>query len=108
VSIPQPRTPVDKHDCIATAQVFYERAGTLARRTKQSIPQGFERVIAKLDEYCGEEEFEKARTSLDWMSTCLQNLAGSEKAASCSMNGSYLCALDAQSDACVLGRRAEH
>jgi hypothetical protein len=35
------RTPVDKHDCIAAAQVFYVRAQSLARRTKQTIPQEF-------------------------------------------------------------------
>ncbi len=102
VSIPQSRTPVDKHDCIATAQAFYVQAGTVSRRTKQAIPREFERVISKLDEFCGEEEFEKARVSIDWMSTCLQSLTRRDhKEGQCSTNGSYFCAIDPQSEACI-------
>ena len=67
---PRPRTPLDKHDCIAAAQAFYEQAGILSRPTKKTIPREFDRVISKLDEFCGEEEFEKARISIDWMNTC--------------------------------------
>jgi hypothetical protein len=96
---PRPRTPLDKHDCIAVAQAFYEQAGTLSRRKKQTIPREFERVISKLDEFCGEEEFEKARISIDWMNTCLQNL--NYKTEFCSRNGSYFCAVDPQSDSCL-------
>jgi hypothetical protein len=42
------------------------------------------------------EEFEKARISIDWMNTCLQNL--NYKTEFCSRNGSYFCAVDPQSD----------
>jgi hypothetical protein len=93
------RTPLDKHDCIAVAQAVYKQAGTLSRRTKQTIPREFERVISKLDEFCGEEEFEKARISIDWMNTCLQNF--SNKTEFCSRNGSYFCAVDPESDSCL-------
>ena len=99
------RTPVDKHDCIAAAQVFYVRAQSLARRTKQTIPQEFQRVVFKLDELCGEEEFDKARLSIDWMSRCLENLGKDNKV--CSRNESHLCAIDPLSKACIAsGARA--
>ena len=99
--IPTPRTPVDKHECIAVAQAFYEQATTLSSRTKQTIPQEFERVISKLDEFCGEEEFEKARVSMDWMNTCLQNFTKDYRSEFCSRNKSYFCAIDPQSDGCL-------
>jgi hypothetical protein len=89
VPIPQPRTPVDKQDCIAAAQAFYVRAQTLARRTKQTIPQDFVSVISKLDELCGEEEFEKARISINWMNMCLENFTRDQKARFCSRNEGY-------------------
>jgi hypothetical protein len=98
-----PRTPADKHDCIATAQAFYARAVALSRRTKQTIPQEFERVISKLDEFCGEEEFEKARISIDWMDACLQNFTN--KTEFCSSSGH--CVEDSKSDACVVEGRAK-
>ena len=66
-----PRTPVDKNDCIGAAQTSYANAQVLFRRKKQSIPRDFEQVISKLNQFCGEEEFEKARISLEWMNRCL-------------------------------------
>lgn len=95
-----PRTPVDKYDCIAESQTFYQRARTVFIRGKQSIPQEFERVASNLDEFCGEEEFEKARISIDWMSACLQNYTKDDKQGFCSRDKSYFCALDPQSDGC--------
>ena len=65
----EPRTPTDKQDCIAVAQSFYGRA----KRMNRTIPDVFIRVVSKLDEFCGEEDFDKARISIDWMNTCLQN-----------------------------------
>ena len=93
-----PRTPVDKYDCIAQSQTFYERAQTVFR-AKQGIPQEFERVASNLDEFCGEEEFEKARVSFDWMSACLQNYT-KDKLGVCSRDKSYFCALDPHTDGC--------
>jgi hypothetical protein len=98
VEVPTPRTPLDKGDCIAVAQAFYRQATTLYTRTK--IPEEFERVTSKLDEFCGEEEFEKARASLDWMSTCLNNYKKDRKSDLCTRNTSYFCAIDPQSDGC--------
>jgi hypothetical protein len=97
---PTPRTPVDKYDCITVSQAFYGQATSLSSRTKQTIPQEFERVISKLDEFCGEEEFEKARISIDWMDTCLKNFTKDYKLGFCSRNKSYFCAIDPQSDGC--------
>jgi hypothetical protein len=98
---PTPRTPVDTSDCIAVSQAFYEQATTLSSRTKQTIPQEFERVISKLDEFCGEEEFEKARISIDWMNTCLKNFTKDYRLEFCSRNKSYFCSIDPQSDGCL-------
>jgi hypothetical protein len=98
---PTPRTPVDTNDCIAVSQAFYEQATTLSSRTKQTIPLEFERVISKLDEFCGEEEFEKARISIDWMDTCLKNFAKDYRLEFCSRNKRYFCAIDPQSDGCL-------
>lgn len=102
---PEPRTPTDKQDCIAVAQNFYNRAGTLARQSKQPIPPAFVRVVSKLDEFCGEEDFDKARTSIDWMNMCLQDLAGGQKNAACSNSESQVCAADPQSNACSTDKR---
>jgi hypothetical protein len=99
--IPEVRTPVDKHDCIAAAQVFYGKAQTLAGQMRQTIPQEFHRVVSKLDEFCGEEEFEKARISIDWMNLCLENLTGDRRAEFCSNNKSYFCAIDPKASACI-------
>jgi hypothetical protein len=98
--IPQPRTPVDKQDCIAAAQDFYAQAQTLTGR--KNIPQEFQRVVSQLDEFCGEEEFEKARISIDWMNLCLQNFKKDNKADFCSRNETYFCTVDPQSDACII------
>jgi hypothetical protein len=67
----------------------------------QIIPREFERVISKLDEFCGEEEFEKARVSIDWMDKCLKNFTKDYELEFCSRNKSYLCAIDPQSDGCL-------
>jgi hypothetical protein len=99
--IPPVRTPVDKHDCIAAAQAFYAKAQTLAGQTKQIVPQEFHRVVSKLDEFCGEEEFEQARIGINWMNLCLENFAGDKKAQFCSTNKSYFCAIDTQASACI-------
>jgi hypothetical protein len=99
--IPEVRTPVDKHDCIAAAQVFYGKAQTLAGQTRQTIPQEFHRVVSQLDEFCGEEEFEKARISIDWMNLCLENFTGDRRAEFCSSNKSYFCAIDPKASACI-------
>jgi hypothetical protein len=93
-----PRTPVDKYDCIAQSQTFYERAQNVFR-AKHGIPQEFERVASNVDEFCGEEEFEKARISFDWMSACLQNYT-KDNLGGCSRDKGYFCALDPQSDGC--------
>lgn len=98
VEVPIPRTPLDKGDCIAVAQAFYRQATALYKR--KGIPEEFERVTSKLDEFCGEEEFEKARISLDWMSTCLKNYEKDRKLDFCTRNTGYFCAIDPQSFGC--------
>jgi hypothetical protein len=87
-----PRTPLNKGDCIETAQALYARAQTLSRRKGQAIPQEFELVVSKLDEFCGEEEFGKARVSIDWMHLCVQKFTKEF----CSKDKSYFCAIDSE------------
>jgi hypothetical protein len=102
---PIPTTPADKDECIRLSQVFYGQAKTLSRRTKQSIPREFERVIGNLDQFCGEEEFDKARVAIDWMSTCLQNFNKDYQIGGfCSRDKSYFCAVDPRSDGCLQAR----
>ena len=102
-----PRTPTDKQDCIAVAQAFYVQAGATSRRINQSVPQGFVRVVSKLSELCGEEEFDQARTSIDWMDTCLKDFASNQKTGVCSTSESLICAVDPRSKACAGERLAE-
>jgi hypothetical protein len=97
---PTARTPVDKQDCIGVSQAFYSQAKSRSRQTKQSIPREFERVISNLDQFCGEEEFEKARVTINWMSTCLENFTRDQQEY-CSRDKRYFCALDPQADGCL-------
>jgi hypothetical protein len=92
-----PRTPLNKGDCIDAAQAFYARAQTLSRRNNQTIPREFQLVVSKLDEFCGEEEFEKARISIDWMNSCLQTFTKDF----CSRDKGYFCAIDPESEECL-------
>lgn len=94
-----PRTPVDKADCISLSQALYKQAETASRRGKQSVPKEFKSVASNLDEFCGEEDFAKARISIDWMNTCLQNFS-KDTPEFCSRNKSYYCAIGAQSESC--------
>ena len=67
------QTPTNKNDCLTVSQTLYERAEALSKRAKQSVPREFTRVASNLDESCGEEDFDKARISIDWLNTCLAN-----------------------------------
>ena len=97
---PTPRTPVDKQECISISQAYYGRAKSVWKGTKQGIPNEFVRVISDLDQFCGEEEFEKARVTMDWMSACMQN-SKDNQLGYCSRSTSYFCALDQQSESCL-------
>ncbi len=56
--------------------------------------------MSNLDEFCGEEEFDKARITIDWMNTCLQNFTKDSKLGFCSRTQSYFCAIGPASEAC--------
>jgi len=98
---PPPRTPVDKQDCISLSQTYYGRAKATWKRTKDGIPREFIRVISNLDQFCGEEEFEKARVTIDWMSVCLQNSGKDSREGYCSRTRSYFCTLELESEGCL-------
>jgi len=95
------RTPTNKNDCLAVAQALYGRAETLSKRTKKMIPREFARVASNLDESCGEEDFNKAWISIEWMNTCLENFTKDYKLGFCSRNKRYFCAIDAKSEGCL-------
>jgi len=95
------QTPTNKLGCLAVSQTLYRQAQSLSKRTKQKIPREFERVASNLDEFCGEQSFEKARVSIDWMNTCLQNFTKDYKLGFCSRNKNYFCAVLPQSDGCL-------
>jgi len=98
-------TPTNKSDCLAVSQTLYRQAERLSKRTKQIIPREFAQVAANLDEFCGEENFEKARISIDWMNTCLKNFTKDYKSGFCSRNKNYVCAVYPQSEGCLQGLR---
>jgi hypothetical protein len=96
-------TPTNKSDCLAVSQTLYRQAERLSKRTKQIIPREFARVATNLDEFCGEENFEKARISIDWMNTCLKNFTTDYQLGFCSRNKNYFCAVYPQSEGCLQG-----
>ena len=93
-------TPTSKGDCLA---VYLSERGEITKRKKQIIPREFARVAANLDEFCGEENFEKARISIDWTNTCLKNFTKDYKLGFCSRNKNYFCAVYPQSEGCLQG-----
>jgi hypothetical protein len=99
--VPTDQTPTNKNDCLTVSQVLYGRAEALSKRAKQSVPREFARVASNLDESCGEEDFEKARISIDWMNTCLTNSTADYKLGLCSRDKSYFCAINPRSDSCL-------
>jgi hypothetical protein len=94
------------------SQTLYREAERLSKRTKQIIPREtkqiipreFARVAANLDEFCGEENFENARISIDWMNTCLKNFTKDYKLGFCSRNKNYFCAVYPQSEGYLQGK----
>jgi hypothetical protein len=104
---PEPRTPTDKAECISVSQAYYKRAQSVGGRGRHGVPKEFERVVSNLDQFCGEEEFDKARVSIDWMDNCLKNFDKDAELGFCSRSKSYFCAIDAASQACRTSTEAE-
>jgi hypothetical protein len=102
--VPTDRTPTNKDVCLAVAQALYGRAASLSKRTKLIIPREFRSVTANLDESCGEEDFEKARISIDWMNTCLANYTTDYSLGFCTRNKTYFCGINPWSEACLQRR----
>jgi hypothetical protein len=98
---PEPLTPTDKQECIAVAQAYFREAGRLSKQTRQDTPRGFIRVISKLSELCGEEEFDKARTSIDWMDGCLRDFGDKQKDGFCATDAHLLCTVDPEAKSCL-------
>ena len=100
-AVPTDQTPTNKNDCLTVSQILYGRAEALSKRGKQAVPREFTRVASNLDESCGEEDFEKARISIDWMNTCLANYTKDYSLGFCTRDKSYFCAINPRSDACL-------
>jgi hypothetical protein len=92
------QTPTNKNDCLTVSQTLYERAEALSKRAKQSVPREFTRVASNLDESCGEEDFDKARISIDWLNTCLANYNKDNSLGFCTRDKSYFCAINPRSE----------
>ena len=93
-------TPRNKNECLAVAQALNEQAKNLSQQTKQGVPREFTRVASNLDASCGEEDFDKAWISIEWMNGCLNNFTKDDELGFCTRNEGYSCALSPQSDAC--------
>jgi hypothetical protein len=75
--------------------------GAVSKHTKQIVPREFARVTADLDDDREGVDFEKARISIDWMNTCLENFTKNYNLGFCSRNKSSFSAIDPQSDVCL-------
>lgn len=95
------QTPTNKNDCLTVSQTLFERAEALSKRAKQSVPREFTRVASNLDESCGEEDFDKARISIDWLNTCLANYTKDYSLGFCTRDKNYFCAINPRSEACL-------
>jgi hypothetical protein len=95
------RNRSNKNDCLTVSQTLYKRAEALSKRVKQSVPREFTRVASNLDESCGEEDFDKARISIDWLNTCLANYNKDYSLGFCTRDKGYFCAINPRSDACL-------
>jgi hypothetical protein len=93
-------TPRMKSECLAVAQTLNERAKKLAHQTKREVPREFTRVASDLDHSCGEEDFNKAWISIEWMNGCLNNFTKGYELGFCSRNEGYACAINPRSEAC--------
>jgi hypothetical protein len=93
-------TPRNKNDCLAVAQTLNEQAKKISQQTKQGIPREFTRVASNLSRSCGEEDFDKAWISIEWMNGCLNNFTRDSELGFCSRNEGYSCAIGPRSDAC--------
>ena len=103
-AVPTDRTPTNRNDCLAVAQVLSDKVKTLSKRTKQGIPREFIRVASDLDASCGEQDFGKAWISTEWMNGCLNNFTKDYELGFCSKNEGYSCALRPRSDGCLDSR----
>ena len=73
-------------------------AGATAGQDRTNCPTRIRAsYISGLDEFCGQEDFEKARISIDWMNACLQNFTKDYNLGFCSRNKSYLCGIEPRS-----------
>jgi hypothetical protein len=96
--------PGSQKECATTSKALYRQAEALSKRTRQIIPREFERVSANLDDYCDGGDFEKARISIDWLSTCIKNFTKNYDLGFCTRNKIYFCAVDPQLDGCLQSR----
>jgi hypothetical protein len=100
--------PTNTYDCLAVSQTLERNAERRAKLIPfRRVPRDIWRVLASIDGFCLEEDFEKAQISIDWMRTCLKeirNYAKSNKLSGpCVRDKKYFCAVLPQSDACLQG-----
>jgi hypothetical protein len=95
-------TPIDTEACLKLNEKLYAWAEAQEKKDKKLIiPREFARVSANLEEYCNDKEFEKARISIDWMNTCIENYRKPYKLGFCQRTEKYFCAIAPGSDGCA-------
>jgi len=90
----------DTAACLRVGEALNRQAERLQRQTRVQISREFTRVAANLEDYCNDKDFEKARLSIDWMETCLNNFTKPYRLGYCSRGKAYFCAIDPNSDGC--------
>jgi hypothetical protein len=66
-------TPRNKNECLAVAHKLNDQAKMMSRQTKRAVPPEFTSVGSDLGRSCGQEDFNKAWISIEWMNGCLNN-----------------------------------
>jgi hypothetical protein len=97
----RPAAPNNSAECLRISKALYARAEQLEKRTKQVIPREFARVASNLDDFCQDVNFGKARVSIEWMETCLNNYTKDYKLGFCTRKREYFCAVFPDSDGCL-------
>jgi hypothetical protein len=90
----------DTNACLRTSNALYKRGEELHKKHRWQVPRDFGLVAANLDDYCRDKQFKKADIAIDWLNACLRNYDKPANQGYCTRSKKYLCAIDAESEAC--------
>jgi hypothetical protein len=95
-----PVAPTTLQECISVSEALYARAEQLSKAKKIPLPRDVARVSFNLEEFCRDLDFVKARVSIEWLETCLNNFSKDYKLGFCTRQRDYFCATYPESDGC--------